>query len=75
MITVSAGNNVMRLLPPLIISEPEIAEGVARLDRAHKAEPDVPGRAFCGHIPQGRLPPSTMRFPIDFQANQWGWTA
>ena len=34
MITVSAGDNVMRLLPPLIISEPEIAEGVARLDRA-----------------------------------------
>jgi acetylornithine/N-succinyldiaminopimelate aminotransferase len=34
MITVSAGDNVMRLLPPLIISEPEVAEGVARLERA-----------------------------------------
>ncbi len=34
MITVSAGDNVMRLLPPLIISEQEIAEGVTRLDRA-----------------------------------------
>jgi acetylornithine/N-succinyldiaminopimelate aminotransferase len=34
MITVSAGDNVMRLLPPLIISEQDIAEGVARLDRA-----------------------------------------
>jgi acetylornithine/N-succinyldiaminopimelate aminotransferase len=34
MITVSAGDNVVRLLPPLIISEEEIAEGVARLDRA-----------------------------------------
>jgi acetylornithine/N-succinyldiaminopimelate aminotransferase len=34
MITVSAGDNVVRLLPPLIISEPEIAEAVARLDRA-----------------------------------------
>ncbi len=34
MLTVSAGDNVMRLLPPLIISEEEIAEGVARLDRA-----------------------------------------
>jgi acetylornithine/N-succinyldiaminopimelate aminotransferase len=34
MITVSAGDNVMRLLPPLIINEDEIAEGVARLDRA-----------------------------------------
>ena len=34
MITVSSGDNVVRLLPPLIISEPEIAEGIARLDRA-----------------------------------------
>ena len=34
MFTVAAGDNVVRLLPPLIISEQEIAEGVARLDRA-----------------------------------------
>ncbi len=34
MITVSSGDNVVRLLPPLIISEDEIAEGIARLDRA-----------------------------------------
>jgi acetylornithine/N-succinyldiaminopimelate aminotransferase len=34
MITVSAGDNVVRLLPPLIISEQEIAEGINRLDRA-----------------------------------------
>jgi acetylornithine/N-succinyldiaminopimelate aminotransferase len=34
MITVSAGDNVVRLLPPLTISEAEIAEGIARLDRA-----------------------------------------
>ena len=34
MIAVSAGDNVVRLLPPLIVSEQEIAEGVARLDRA-----------------------------------------
>jgi acetylornithine/N-succinyldiaminopimelate aminotransferase len=34
MITVSAGDNVVRLLPPLIISEQEIAEGITRLDRA-----------------------------------------
>ena len=34
MITLPAGDNVMRLLPPLIISEQEIAEGVTRLDRA-----------------------------------------
>ncbi len=34
MITVAAGDNVLRLLPPLIISEEEIAEAVARIDRA-----------------------------------------
>ncbi len=34
MITVAAGDNVVRLLPPLIISEGEIAEAVARIDRA-----------------------------------------
>jgi acetylornithine/N-succinyldiaminopimelate aminotransferase len=34
MIAVASGDNVVRLLPPLIISEAEIAEAVARLDRA-----------------------------------------
>jgi acetylornithine/N-succinyldiaminopimelate aminotransferase len=34
MLTVAAGDNVVRLLPPLIVSEQEIAEGIARLDRA-----------------------------------------
>jgi len=34
MITVGAGDNVVRLVPPLIISEAEIAEAVARIDRA-----------------------------------------
>lgn len=34
LITVPAADNVVRLLPPLVISEDEIAEGVARLDRA-----------------------------------------
>jgi acetylornithine/N-succinyldiaminopimelate aminotransferase len=34
MIAVAAGDNVVRLLPPLIISEQEIAEGIERLDRA-----------------------------------------
>jgi len=36
-IAVSAGDNVVRLLPPLIVSEQEIAEGIARLDRACSA--------------------------------------
>jgi acetylornithine/N-succinyldiaminopimelate aminotransferase len=34
MIAVAAGENVVRLLPPLIIGEHEIAEAVARIDRA-----------------------------------------
>jgi acetylornithine/N-succinyldiaminopimelate aminotransferase len=34
MITVAAGDNVVRLLPPLIVSEEEIAEAVRRLERA-----------------------------------------
>jgi acetylornithine/N-succinyldiaminopimelate aminotransferase len=34
MITVGAGDNVVRLLPPLIIDEKEIADAVARIDRA-----------------------------------------
>jgi acetylornithine/N-succinyldiaminopimelate aminotransferase len=33
-IAVSAGDNVVRLLPPLIVTEQEIAEGILRLDRA-----------------------------------------
>ena len=46
MITVGAGDNVVRLLPPLIIGEKEIAEAVARIDRAcarlAKAHPRPP---------------------------------
>jgi acetylornithine/N-succinyldiaminopimelate aminotransferase len=34
MITVAAGDNVVRLLPPLIIGEAEIDEAMARIDRA-----------------------------------------
>jgi acetylornithine/N-succinyldiaminopimelate aminotransferase len=34
MLTVAAGDNVVRLLPPLIIGEEEISEAVARIDRA-----------------------------------------
>jgi acetylornithine/N-succinyldiaminopimelate aminotransferase len=34
MITVAAGDNVVRLLPPLIIGEKEVAEAVARIGRA-----------------------------------------
>jgi acetylornithine/N-succinyldiaminopimelate aminotransferase len=34
MLAVAAGDNVVRLLPPLIIGEAEIGEAIARLDRA-----------------------------------------
>ena len=34
LLTIPAGDNVVRLLPPLIVSEEEIAEGVRRLDAA-----------------------------------------
>ncbi len=34
LLTVLAGDNVVRLLPPLIVDESDIAEAVARLDRA-----------------------------------------
>jgi acetylornithine/N-succinyldiaminopimelate aminotransferase len=34
MITVAAGDNVVRLLPPLIIGEREMDEAVACIDRA-----------------------------------------
>jgi acetylornithine/N-succinyldiaminopimelate aminotransferase len=33
-LAVAAGDNVVRLLPPLVINEREIAEGIDRLDRA-----------------------------------------
>jgi len=34
LLTVGAGDNVVRLLPPLIVNEAEIEDGVARLERA-----------------------------------------
>lgn len=37
LLVVAAGDNVVRLLPPLVIGETEVAEAVARLDRAASA--------------------------------------
>jgi acetylornithine/N-succinyldiaminopimelate aminotransferase len=34
LLSVAAGDNVVRLLPPLVVGEPEITEALARLDRA-----------------------------------------
>ncbi len=36
-LTVPAADNVIRLLPPLNITDEEIAEAVTRLDRARRA--------------------------------------
>jgi acetylornithine/N-succinyldiaminopimelate aminotransferase len=56
MLTVAAGDNVVRLLPPLIVSAQEITEGVARLDRAcarlSRAGGATPSAA-CGRAKQG----------------------
>ncbi len=56
MIAVSAGDNVVRLLPPLIVGEQEIAEGIARLDRAcaqlARTAPTPPSPA-CGEGKRG----------------------
>ena len=34
LLAVAAGDNVARLVPPLIVSEAEVADAIARLDRA-----------------------------------------
>jgi acetylornithine/N-succinyldiaminopimelate aminotransferase len=45
LLTVAAGDNVLRLVPPLVVTEADIAEGLARLHRA----------AIRHHAPAGRL--------------------
>ncbi|MEP7030207.1 MAG: aspartate aminotransferase family protein [Pseudolabrys sp.] len=51
MIALTAGDNVVRLLPPLIIGEQELAEAIARIDRActrlaqaHPRQKDQPAK-------------------------------
>jgi acetylornithine/N-succinyldiaminopimelate aminotransferase len=34
LLAVAAGDNVVRMLPPLIIEEPDIADAIGRIDRA-----------------------------------------
>jgi acetylornithine/N-succinyldiaminopimelate aminotransferase len=52
MITVAAGDNVVRLLPPLIVSEDEVAEAVRRIERAcariSKASAQQPKQEVAG---------------------------
>ncbi len=44
LLTVAAGDNVVRLLPPLIVTEPEIEEAIARIERACLALSTEPSR-------------------------------
>jgi acetylornithine/N-succinyldiaminopimelate aminotransferase len=37
LLTIGAGDNVVRLLPPLVVSEADVADAVSRLDRACRA--------------------------------------
>jgi len=37
LLAVAAGDNVVRLLPPLTVEEAEIAEAIGRIDRAASA--------------------------------------
>jgi acetylornithine/N-succinyldiaminopimelate aminotransferase len=37
LLTITAGDNVLRLLPPLVVSDADIGDAVARLDRACRA--------------------------------------
>jgi acetylornithine/N-succinyldiaminopimelate aminotransferase len=49
LLAVGAGDNVARLVPPLIVSEAEVAEAVARLDRAcARIEGALPGKGAAG---------------------------
>ena len=44
LLTVAAGDNVVRLLPPLIVEEADILEAVSRIDRAASAIERAAGR-------------------------------
>jgi acetylornithine/N-succinyldiaminopimelate aminotransferase len=45
LLSVPAGDNVVRLLPPLIVSEDEIRDGVERIRRGAKSLSTVPAMA------------------------------
>jgi acetylornithine/N-succinyldiaminopimelate aminotransferase len=60
-IAVAAGDNVVRLLPPLIINDQEIAEGVARLDRACAAVDRAHSQNHAQNPAQTRKPEAAGR--------------
>ncbi|MGC2083689.1 MAG: aminotransferase class III-fold pyridoxal phosphate-dependent enzyme, partial [Bradyrhizobium sp.] len=49
LLTVGAGDNVVRFLPPLIVSEAEVEEAVQRLDRACAALSNDQVKQAVGH--------------------------
>src|SRR5262249_53291192 len=64
MITVAAGDNVVRLLPPLIVNEDEVAEAVRRIERAcariAKAQERPQKREAAGLAPTAAATFSTL---------------
>ena len=63
LLAVGAGDNVVRLVPPLIVSEAEIAEAIARLDRAcTRDRAALAGRAQAGG---GRVSANGIRHFLD----------
>jgi acetylornithine/N-succinyldiaminopimelate aminotransferase len=53
-LVIAAGDNVVRLLPPLVISDDEIAEAVRRLDAACA---DIEARRAAAPAPEGEADP------------------
>jgi acetylornithine/N-succinyldiaminopimelate aminotransferase len=53
-LVIAAGDNVVRLLPPLVISDDEIAEAVRRLDAACA---DIVARRAAPAAPEGEADP------------------
>ena len=53
LIVLPAGDNVVRLLPPLIVSEDEIADAVSRIERACVAL--ARGKAVPKPLPKGAV--------------------
>jgi acetylornithine/N-succinyldiaminopimelate aminotransferase len=53
LLTIAAGDNVVRLLPPLIVSEDEIADAVSRIERACVAL--ARGKAVPKPLPKGAV--------------------
>jgi acetylornithine/N-succinyldiaminopimelate aminotransferase len=59
LLAVAAGDNVVRLLPPLIIEEPDIADAIDRIDRAaeriERAQREKPPPYPPPHAGEGRV--------------------